>query len=54
MLKSLAAPYAHLGVRFIPTGGVSLANLEDYLSIKTVLAAGGTWIAKKDAIAGGQ
>jgi 2-dehydro-3-deoxyphosphogluconate aldolase / (4S)-4-hydroxy-2-oxoglutarate aldolase len=54
MLKSLAAPYAHLGVRFVPTGGVSLTNLHEYLGIKTVLAVGGTWIAKKDAIGGGQ
>ncbi len=51
MLKSLAAPYAHLGVRFIPTGGVSMANLHEYLEIKAVLAAGGTWIAKRETIA---
>jgi 2-dehydro-3-deoxyphosphogluconate aldolase/(4S)-4-hydroxy-2-oxoglutarate aldolase len=54
MLKSLAAPYAHLNVRFIPTGGVSQSNLGDYLEIGAVLAVGGTWIAKRDAIAGGQ
>ncbi len=53
-LKSLAAPYAHTGVRFIPTGGVNSDNLADYLAMKTVLAVGGTWIAKKDAIAAGE
>ena len=53
-LKSLAAPYAHTGVRFVPTGGVSQDNLADYLAMKTVLAVGGTWIAKKDAIAAGE
>jgi len=52
-LKSLAAPYAHTGVKFIPTGGVNRDNLGDYLGMATVLAVGGTWIAKKDAIAGG-
>jgi 2-dehydro-3-deoxyphosphogluconate aldolase/(4S)-4-hydroxy-2-oxoglutarate aldolase len=54
MLKSLAAPYAHLGLRFIPTGGVSLDNVMDYLNEKSVLAAGGTWLAKKDDIAEGR
>ncbi|MHC5058268.1 MAG: bifunctional 4-hydroxy-2-oxoglutarate aldolase/2-dehydro-3-deoxy-phosphogluconate aldolase [Planctomycetota bacterium] len=53
-LKSLAAPYLHTGVRFIPTGGVKQDNLADYLSMSAVLAVGGTWIAKKDAIAGGE
>jgi len=53
-LKSLAAPYAHTGVRFIPTGGVNSGNLADYLAMDAVLAVGGTWIAKKDAIAGGE
>ena len=54
MIKSLAAPYAHLGVRFIPTGGVTIDNLERYLALSEVLAVGGTWIAKKDAIAAGR
>ena len=53
MLKSIAAPYAHLGIRFIPTGGVSTDNLQTYLAEPMVLAAGGTWLAKKDAIAAG-
>ena len=52
-LKSLAAPYAHTGVRFIPTGGVSPENLAEYLGMSAVLAVGGTWIAAKDAIARG-
>jgi 2-dehydro-3-deoxyphosphogluconate aldolase/(4S)-4-hydroxy-2-oxoglutarate aldolase len=50
MLKSLAAPYAHLGIKFIPTGGLNINNMNDYLSIPQVLAIGGTWVAKKDAI----
>ena len=54
MLKSMAAPYLHLGVRFNPTGGVSPANLREYLEIPSVIAAGGTWIAKKDTIAQGK
>lgn len=50
MLKSLAAPYAHLGVKFIPTGGLNINNMNDYFAIPQVLAIGGTWVAKKDAI----
>jgi 2-dehydro-3-deoxyphosphogluconate aldolase/(4S)-4-hydroxy-2-oxoglutarate aldolase len=54
MLKSLAAPYAHLGVRFVPTGGVNVDNAMDYLGEPSVLAVGGTWLAKKDDIADGR
>ncbi len=54
MLESLSAPYKHTGVRFIPTGGVSPANLESYLKVPTVAAVGGTWIAKSDDLAAGR
>jgi 2-dehydro-3-deoxyphosphogluconate aldolase/(4S)-4-hydroxy-2-oxoglutarate aldolase len=50
-LKSIYAPYAHTGVRFIPTGGINKNNAVDYLSFDAVLAVGGTWIAKRDTIA---
>jgi 2-dehydro-3-deoxyphosphogluconate aldolase/(4S)-4-hydroxy-2-oxoglutarate aldolase len=50
MLKAVSAPYGHLGVRFIPTGGISIKNLEDYLRLPQVIVCGGTWIAKKDVI----
>lgn len=53
MITALAAPYGHTGVRFMPTGGVSPANLEAYLACKTVAAVGGTWLAKKDDLAQG-
>ena len=51
MLKSLLAPYGHTGVQFMPTGGVSPANLGEYLATKGVIACGGTWIATKEDIA---
>jgi 2-dehydro-3-deoxyphosphogluconate aldolase/(4S)-4-hydroxy-2-oxoglutarate aldolase len=54
MLKSLGAPYKHLGVQFIPTGGISLDNVPDYLALPTVIAAGGTWLAKQTDIAAGE
>jgi len=50
MIKALAAPYAHLGIKFIPTGGVNTKNLEEYLVLPQVLSVGGSWIAKKDMI----
>jgi 2-dehydro-3-deoxyphosphogluconate aldolase/(4S)-4-hydroxy-2-oxoglutarate aldolase len=42
-LRAMAGPYKD--VRFLPTGGVSAANLADYLSQPNVLACAGTWIA---------
>jgi 2-dehydro-3-deoxyphosphogluconate aldolase/(4S)-4-hydroxy-2-oxoglutarate aldolase len=51
VIKALSAPYAHTGVRFMPTGGVSTTNLPDYLSEKAVACVGGTWIASREAIA---
>ncbi len=50
MLKAVSAPYGHVGVKFIPTGGINIKNLEEYLKLPQVLVAGGTWIAKKEMI----
>ncbi|ODP99469.1 ketohydroxyglutarate aldolase [Salinivibrio sp. SS3] len=41
MLKALSAVYP---VSFMPTGGVSEANVSDYLALPSVLACGGTWM----------
>jgi 2-dehydro-3-deoxyphosphogluconate aldolase/(4S)-4-hydroxy-2-oxoglutarate aldolase len=49
-LRSIAAPYAHLGVRYIPLGGVTAANAESYLREPDVLALGGSWLAPRDLI----
>ena len=53
-LNAISAPYKHTGIKFIPTGGVNINNLKDYLETSTVLACGGTWVAQKDVIANGQ
>lgn len=50
MLKALYGPYRHRGVQFLPTGGVSAANLAEYLSTPGVVAIGGTWIVAKDLL----
>lgn len=47
-LKAVAGPYKTL--RWMPTGGVTTKNLNDYLSFGQILACGGTWIAKGDVI----
>jgi 2-dehydro-3-deoxyphosphogluconate aldolase / (4S)-4-hydroxy-2-oxoglutarate aldolase len=54
MIEALSAPYKHVGLRFMPTGGVNPSNLESYLKIGTVAAVGGTWIAKTEDLANGK
>ena len=54
MLKSIIAPYKHLGIKFMPTGGVTAANAGEYLSIPEVTAVGGTWLGKSSDIAAGK
>lgn len=54
MVKALAAPYAHKGIRFLPTGGIHAGNLEHYLAVKAVAAVGGTWIAKPEDLSAGR
>ncbi|MBL9130627.1 MAG: bifunctional 4-hydroxy-2-oxoglutarate aldolase/2-dehydro-3-deoxy-phosphogluconate aldolase [Verrucomicrobiaceae bacterium] len=52
-LRSIVAPFAHLGVQFIPLGGVSAANAANYLKEPSVLALGGSWLAPKEIVAKG-
>ena len=52
-LRTIAAPFMHLGVQFIPLGGVNAANAPTYLKEPSVLALGGSWLAPKDLIAKG-
>ena len=47
-LKAFGGPFASM--RFCPTGGVSLANLNDFLALPNVLCVGGSWIVPKAAI----
>ncbi|ENO1829204.1 bifunctional 4-hydroxy-2-oxoglutarate aldolase/2-dehydro-3-deoxy-phosphogluconate aldolase [Vibrio vulnificus] len=48
MVKSLLAPYTD--IELMPTGGISPANIKDYLAIPRVLACGGTWMVDKKLI----
>jgi 2-dehydro-3-deoxyphosphogluconate aldolase/(4S)-4-hydroxy-2-oxoglutarate aldolase len=51
-LKAISAPYGD--VRFIPTGGINLDNLRDYLALPSVHCCGGSWLVKGDLITAGQ
>ena len=53
LLKALAGPYAHTGVKFIPTGGIHAGNLRDYLALPVVAAVGGSWMVDPKLIAAG-
>ncbi len=52
-LRTIQAPFAHLGVSFIPLGGVGPANAAQYLREPSVLALGGSWLAPKELISRG-
>ena len=51
MLKAFSSVFREM--RFMPTGGVSAANLADFLALPSVLACGGSWLTPKDAISAG-
>jgi 2-dehydro-3-deoxyphosphogluconate aldolase/(4S)-4-hydroxy-2-oxoglutarate aldolase len=49
-IKALAGPFPQ--VTFIPTGGVDLSNLADYID-KSIFAIGGGWLCDKKAVNSG-
>lgn len=51
-LKTMSAPYAQ--IKFIPTGGITAANLVEYILFPKVFACGGTWMVKDEFIKAGQ
>ncbi|MFT5650924.1 MAG: 2-dehydro-3-deoxyphosphogluconate aldolase/(4S)-4-hydroxy-2-oxoglutarate aldolase [Yoonia sp.] len=50
-LKAIGSPIPQ--VSFCPTGGVSLKNANDYLSLSNTLCVGGSWVAPKDKVLSG-
>jgi 2-dehydro-3-deoxyphosphogluconate aldolase/(4S)-4-hydroxy-2-oxoglutarate aldolase len=48
-LKAISAPFG--AVDFMPTGGVGLMNLGEYLHFPRVVACGGSWMATSERIA---
>lgn len=51
MIKAMSAPYT--SVKFMPTGGIGPANLNDYLSFNKIVCCGGSWMVKADLISAG-
>lgn len=51
-IKALNGPFPAL--KFMPTGGISTANVKEYLAYPNILACGGSWMVKKDLIAAGK
>lgn len=52
MIKALAAPY--VGVKFMPTGGISASNVRDYLAYDRIIACGGSWMVSGDLVKAGE
>lgn len=49
MIKAMSAPYSKM--MFMPTGGISAQNINDYLAFPKILACGGSWMVNGDLIA---
>jgi 2-dehydro-3-deoxyphosphogluconate aldolase / (4S)-4-hydroxy-2-oxoglutarate aldolase len=50
-LEQIAAPFAHLGLRYFPLGGVTAQNLCEYAHHPHIAAVGGSWLAPRDLVA---
>ncbi|MFT6141354.1 MAG: 2-dehydro-3-deoxyphosphogluconate aldolase/(4S)-4-hydroxy-2-oxoglutarate aldolase [Psychromonas sp.] len=50
-LKAIAGPLPQ--VSFCPTGGISPANVADYMALNCVATVGGSWMLPNDAIESG-
>jgi 2-dehydro-3-deoxyphosphogluconate aldolase/(4S)-4-hydroxy-2-oxoglutarate aldolase len=48
MIKALSSAFREM--RFMPTGGISAANLADYLALPSVVACGGSWLTPAAAV----
>ncbi|MFK4825540.1 2-dehydro-3-deoxy-phosphogluconate aldolase [Paenochrobactrum sp. BZR 588] len=51
-LKAMSSPLADLS--FCPTGGISLANANNYLSLPNVVCVGGSWVAPQNLVEAGE
>ena len=50
-IKALTGPYPM--VRFMPTGGITIGNVGEFLAVPQVVACGGTWLTRPDMILAG-
>ncbi|MBL7044286.1 MAG: bifunctional 4-hydroxy-2-oxoglutarate aldolase/2-dehydro-3-deoxy-phosphogluconate aldolase [Pirellulaceae bacterium] len=49
-LRSISAPYKHLGIQYFPLGGLNAENMVEYLKEPNVPVIGGSWIVKKKLV----
>jgi len=50
-LKAMSAPFP--GISFMPTGGITAANAQQYLELPAVVAVGGSWMVAQKLIDAG-
>lgn len=50
-IKSLSAPFPQ--IKFMPTGGININNIKQYLSFDKIIACGGSWMVKDEYIKNG-
>jgi 2-dehydro-3-deoxyphosphogluconate aldolase / (4S)-4-hydroxy-2-oxoglutarate aldolase len=53
-LQAMEEPYQSLQLKFIPMGGLSVHNMNEYLQLENVIAVGGSWLTKREYIKAGQ
>ena len=51
-IKALAGPFPQ--IKFIPTGGISLSNVEEYIKNPKIQAVGGSWMVSSAMIDAGE
>ena len=49
-IKNIASVYEHMGVKFMPLGGIDAHDIKDYLLNKNVFACGGSWLCHRHLI----
>jgi len=49
-LRSMSAPYRHLGLQYFPLGGLNEKNMLEYLKEPSVPAIGGSWIVQQELV----
>jgi 2-dehydro-3-deoxyphosphogluconate aldolase/(4S)-4-hydroxy-2-oxoglutarate aldolase len=47
-IQSIGGPFP--GIRFCPTGGINLSNVNDYLALSNVACCGGSWLVTDEII----
>lgn len=49
-LKAMKPVYSHIGIKFMPLGGIKLENVREYLKEDNVFACGGSWLCSRDIL----